>query len=349
MKSELIEELCQGRGLSVSSYAELISSCTERIAAELADIAVRECSRVYGNAIYTRGLIEFTNHCKNDCFYCGLRAGNVECRRYRLSRRTIVKCADRGYDSGIRTFVLQGGEDPALTDKTLCNIVYDLKWTHPDCAVTVSVGERSRESYRELRAAGADRYLLRHETARPEHYRRLHPRSMSYDVRMRCLSDLRELGFVVGAGFMVGSPYQTPRELATDLKFIEEFKPDMCGIGPFVPHHATPFARFAGGTAELTCFILSMIRIICPSILLPATTALESIEADGYERGILSGANVVMPNLTPENVRDNYEIYDGKTSMDGGSAESLRMLGERMLAIGKRVVVDRGDPLSEVA
>ena len=341
---DLIEKLCAQRSLEVDEYAELVANRTEDAARVLARHAFDECERVYGDAVFSRGLIEFTNYCANDCLYCGIRRSNAECRRYRLTDGQIAACADDGYALGFRTFVLQGGEDPRATDEWLCRIVRSLKQKHPDCAVTLSVGERSRESYARLREAGADRYLLRHETASPEHYRRLHPRSMSYENRMRCLDDLRDLGYAVGVGFMVGSPFQTPADLAADLKFIERFKPEMCGIGPFVPHHATPFADFAGGTVELTCFLLSIIRTIQPNVLLPATTALGTIDVEGREKGILSGANVVMPNLSPVEVRADYELYDNKICTGDEAAECAGCLGTRMLAIGRRLVVDRGDP-----
>lgn len=340
----LIDQLAEEHALSLEGYEQLIAGRTPESAIRLADLARAECERVYGDVVYTRGLIEFTNYCKNDCLYCGIRSGNSECRRYRLTVEQIMQCADEGYDLGFRTFVLQGGEDPVTTDEWLGAVVGMLKRAHPDCAVTLSVGERSRQSYARLREAGADRYLLRHETASPSHYRKLHPRSMSYDNRMRCLQDLRDLGYTVGVGFMVGSPFQTAADLAADLKFIEGFKPEMCGIGPFVPHHATPFSGFKGGTVELTCYLLSIIRLIQPNILLPATTALGTIDPEGRERGILSGANVVMPNLSPVEVRADYELYDNKICTGEEAAECRGCLGARMISIGRRLAVDRGDP-----
>ena len=249
-----------------------------------------------------------------------------------------------GYELGFRTFVLQGGEDMWFSDERLCAIVASIRERHPDCAITLSMGERSRESYARLRQAGADRYLLRHETADPEHYALLHPAAMSFDNRMRCLHDLRELGYAVGVGMMVGSPYQTPRHLAEDLAFIDRFKPEMCGIGPFIPHHATPFADRPAGTLEQTCYLLSIIRLIHPSVLLPATTALGTIDPMGREKGVLAGANVVMPNLSPADVRQKYLLYDGKICMGDEAAECRRCLDLRMERIGYHVVVDRGDP-----
>ena len=283
-------------------------------------------------------MIEISNICRNDCLYCGIRRSNTNCERYRLTPAEIVACADEGYELGFKTFVLQGGEDPFFSDEVLGGVVREIKSRHPYCAVTLSMGERSRESYKFLRACGADRYLLRHETADREHYAKLHPESMSFDNRMRCLRELRELGYQVGCGFMVGSPFQTERNLAQDLKFIEDFKPDMCGIGPFIPHKDTPFRDATAGTAELTCYLLSIIRLIYPSVLLPATTALGTIHPTGRELGIMSGANVVMPNLSPVNVRKKYELYDNKICTGEESAQCRDCLSNRMRKIGYELV-----------
>ena len=290
-----------------------------------------------------RGLIEISNICKNDCLYCGIRRGNARCERYRLSPEEILRCGEMGYHMGFRTFVLQGGEDPFFTDQVLCGLVEAMKQAHPDCAVTLSMGERSRESYQKLREAGADRYLLRHETANRAHYEKLHPAEMSFENRMRCLRGLKELGYQVGCGFMVGSPGQTSETLAEDLKFIEDFKPDMCGVGPFVPHKDTPFRDHPAGTLEQTCYLLSIIRLIHPPVLLPATTALGTIHPEGRELGILAGANVVMPNLSPENVRGKYELYNNKLNTGAEAAQGLAALKERMGRIGYQVATDRGD------
>ena len=290
-----------------------------------------------------RGLIEISSFCKNDCLYCGIRRSNREAQRYRLTAEEILACCDEGYELGFRTFVLQGGEDGYFTDDILCGLIADIKTAHPDCAVTLSLGERGYESFRRLRAAGADRYLLRHETADRKHYGRLHPAEMSWEHRLRCLYELRELGYQVGCGFMVGSPYQTAQTLAKDLKFIEEFKPEMCGIGPFVPHHATRFADDAPGTVELTCFLLSVLRIIHPPMLIPSTTALGTVDPLGREKGIQAGANVVMPNLSPVKVRKKYELYDNKICTGEESAQCRSCLSQRMLSIGYRVVAARGD------
>ena len=259
MIATLVAKLVSEHTLSLDEYAALIDARTSALADELAGRARETCEAAYGDAVFARGLIEFTNVCKNDCYYCGIRRSNRACERYRLAPEQILACADAGWQAGFRTFVLQGGEDPAATDEWLAGVVADLKAAYPGCAVTLSVGERSRESYRHLRAAGADRYLLRHETATAAHYRQLHPAAMTLQRRMACLSDLREAGFAVGAGFMVGSPFQTTEHLAADLAFIQEFRPEMCGIGPFVPHRDTPFAAEAPGTVELTCYLLSLV------------------------------------------------------------------------------------------
>ena len=341
---KLIDELQRTRSLPLEGYEHLVAHCDDDVAAEAARRADRVRRAVYGTAVFTRGLIEISNYCKNDCLYCGIRRSNRQCTRYRLAPEQIMECTEAGYGLGFRTFVLQGGEDAWFTDKRLCAIVGAIKDAHPDCAVTLSLGERSRESYRALRDAGADRYLLRHETADPDHYGRLHPRQMSWERRMRCLHDLRDAGFTVGCGFMVGSPFQTPAHLAVDLKFIERFEPDMCGIGPFIPHHATPFAGEPGGTVAMTCFLLSLMRLIQPNLLIPATTALGTAEPYGREKGIRAGANVVMPNLSPVEVRGHYDLYDNKISTGVEAAECRADLDARMRAIGYELVVDRGDP-----
>ncbi|MBR3561418.1 MAG: [Oscillospiraceae bacterium] len=343
MINALVDKLCAQHSLEEAEYARLIERRTDETASRLAQRADAVRRDIYGNAVFVRGLIEISNICKNDCLYCGIRRSNANCSRYRLTPEEILDCADEGYALGFRTFVLQGGEDAWFTDERLCALLTALKARHPDCAVTLSLGERSRASYAALRAAGADRYLLRHETADRAHYETLHPAEMSYDNRMRCLRDLRELGYQVGCGFMVGSPYQTAAELAKDLKFIETFRPDMCGIGPFVPHHDTPFCGESAGTVELTCFLLSVIRLIYPPVLLPATTALGTIDPRGREKGILAGANVVMPNLSPVSVRKKYELYDNKICTGEESAQCKNCLNDRMRSIGYEIVTDRGD------
>jgi biotin synthase len=340
---KLIDKLEQQGGLTLDEYVNLIDWRDEDAAAELARRAVRIRKEIYGTDIYVRGLIEISNICKNDCYYCGIRRGNTGCDRYRLTPDEIMECVGEGYKLGFRTFVMQGGEDAWYTDDRLCWIINDIKERHPDCAVTLSLGERSAESYRRLRDAGADRYLLRHETADRAHYGRLHPADMSFEHRMECLTELKKLGYQTGCGFMVGSPYQTTACIAKDLRFIEEFKPHMCGIGPFIPHKDTPFRDMTAGTLELTCFLLSVIRLIHPQVLLPATTALGTIHPEGRELGILAGANVVMPNLSPAAVRNKYELYDNKLNTGCESAQHLEDLKKRMEAIGYHVLSVRGD------
>ena len=340
---DIISRLAKDHSLTLEEYELLISERTDEAADELRRLAVETRKKHYGNSVYIRGLIEISNICKHDCLYCGIRRSNKDCERYRLTKEQILSCCDEGYALGFRTFVMQGGEDAYFTDERLCDIVSAIKGKYPDCAVTLSMGERSRESYESLYAAGADRYLLRHETATAEHYGKLHPSEMRFEERMQCLRDLKDIGFQTGCGFMVGSPYQTYADIARDLKFIEEFKPQMCGIGPFIPHKATPFASFSAGTVELTCYLLSIVRLICPTVLLPATTALGSIEEGGRERGILSGANVVMPNLSPVDNRRKYELYDNKLYSNAESAQAKAELEKRIKSIGYEVVEARGD------
>ncbi len=339
--NDLIEKLYNKNTLTLEEYEYLISRRTNETADKLAELARERARSIYGNKIYIRGLIEISNICKNDCLYCGIRRSNTKAERYRLTKEEILACCEEGYPLGFRTFVMQGGEDGYFTDEVLCDIISEIKHRYPDVAVTLSMGERSYDSYKALKAAGADRYLLRHETADPCHYGMLHPKEMSYEVRMKCLRDLRELGYQVGCGFMVGSPYQSVHNIAKDLKFIEEFKPDMCGIGPFIPHRDTPFNDRPAGSAELTCYLLSVIRLIHPSVLLPATTALGSIDTEGRQKGILSGANVVMPNLSPQNTRGKYELYNNKLYSGAESAQALDQLKKLISDIGYEIVVSR--------
>ena len=339
----LIDKLERQRSLSTAEYQALIDNRTPALAEELAKRAVKARQAVYGNTVYIRGLIEISNYCKNDCLYCGIRRSNRNCSRYRLSEEDILACCEEGYALGFRTFVMQGGEDGYYTDERLVALIREIKSRFPDCAVTLSLGERSRDSYQRLFDAGADRYLLRHETATDSHYATLHPKELTLANRLRCLQDLKEIGYQTGCGFMVGSPNQTSAHLAADLKFIEEFSPAMCGIGPFIPQDDTPFRNEKAGTVELTCYLLSILRLIKPTLLLPSTTALGSIDPMGREKGILAGANVVMPNLSPPNVRKKYQLYNNKVSDGAESAQSKQALIERMSAIGYEIVTARGD------
>ena len=343
----LIDKLKESRSLHLSEYKELIEGYSKESASYAAALALAEKKRVYGNGVFIRGLIEISNICKNDCYYCGIRKSNRSCSRYRLCEDEILDCCRHGYSLGFRTFVLQGGEDGYFTDGVLVPLIKEIKKRYPDCALTLSLGERSRESYEALYRAGADRYLLRHETATAEHYRLLHPESLSLENRMRCLRDLKEIGYQVGCGFMVGSPGQTAEHLARDLKFIEEFSPHMCGIGPFIPHKDTQYKNEKAGSVELSCYLLSLIRLIKPEILLPATTALGTLRENGREMGILAGANVVMPNLSPEDAKAKYTLYDNKLTKGAESAEALDELRRRVAAVGAEIVCARGDMASQ--
>ena len=309
---------------------------------ELYAKACRVRDEVYGRKVFMRGLIEISNHCKNNCLYCGIRR-EASVQRYRLTKEDILACCQEGHRLGFRTFVLQGGEDGWYTDELMCDIVSSIRRAYPDCAITLSLGERGRESFRRLREAGADRYLLRHETADCDHYAKLHPAEMSFDYRMQCLHDLRDLGFQVGAGFMVGSPHQTLETIKKDLKFIEEFRPEMVGIGPFIPAAGTPFEKEPAGSVELTIRLLAIIRILHPHVLLPATSALGTMHPTGRERAVNAGANVVMPNLSPQETRAPYAIYNNKLSTGSEAAESAADIRARMKAIGYEVPTDRGD------
>jgi len=339
----LIDKLNIEKQLSTEEYRMLLNGYSKQLAEYAAEKAVEIRKQIYGNKVFIRGLIEISNICKNDCYYCGIRKSNPKCERYRLTKEEILDCCENGYGLGFRTFVMQGGEDGYFTDEILCDIVSDIRTKYPDCAITLSMGERQKVSYQRLYQAGANRYLLRQETGDKEHYEKLHPAQMSYENRMRCLQDLKEIGYQTGCGFMVGSPYQTTETLAKDLKFIETFQPQMCGIGPFIPQKDTKFAKESAGSVEMTCFLLSLIRLIIPTVLLPATTALGTLDEWGREKGILSGANVVMPNLSPGNVRKKYLLYDNKANTGQEAAEGVELLKKRMRDIGYEVVCDRGD------
>ncbi|NLK45350.1 MAG: [FeFe] hydrogenase H-cluster radical SAM maturase HydE [Treponema sp.] len=339
----LIDKLEKENHLTTEEYAFLIENQTETIASYAAEKAVKAREKIYGKSIYVRALIEISNICKNNCFYCGIRVENKSCRRYRLSADEIFDCASEAYKLGFRTFVLQGGEDAFFNDDFLCNLVEKLKINFSDAAVTLSLGERTKDSYKRLFDAGTDRYLLRHETADREHYQKLHPKEMSFDNRMECIQNLKEIGYQVGIGFMVGSPFQTDLLIAKDLKFIETFKPAMCGIGPFIAHHATPFANKSNGTVAKTTFLLSLIRLIRPNILLPATTALGSVMNEGREKGILSGANIIMPNMTPKKNRKDYEIYDNKISTGLESAQNIQELIDSIAKTKCMIDFSKGD------
>lgn len=339
---DLLDKLNETHFLTAEEYGTLVINADRELADRAAQMARNASSSVYGNKVFIRGLIEFSNCCHNNCFYCGLRRSNVTVFRYRLDPEKIYEICSRGYDLGFRTFVLQGGEDLYYDDARLCRIVSGIKKKFPDCAVTLSVGERSEESYRALKEAGADRYLLRQETADAEHYGKIHPAQMSFENRMACLENLKKLGFETGAGFMVGTPYETVECLAKNLFFIQQFKPHMCGIGPFIPHRKTPFADAPAGFVSHVLFSMSLVRIACPDILLPATTALSTLDKHGIENGILAGANVIMPNLTPAFERGKYELYDNKVKDGIHGFEKLEELKALVKFIGYEIVCARG-------
>ena len=342
----MIDKFLELHTLSKSEYLELLQYWeNEEVVKRLRTEAVRLRKQYYGDKVFTRGLIEFTNYCKNNCYYCGIRNGNRHVDRYRLTEDEILECCQTGYELGYHTFVLQGGEDPYYHDERMEHIIRAVKNQFPDCALTLSLGEKSYESYRRFREAGADRYLLRHETADETLYRSLHPSSMSLKARKQCLFDLKELGYQVGAGFMVGAPGQTLEHLAEDLVFLQELQPQMIGIGPFVPHHDTIYAEEKAGSVELTLFLLSVIRIMFPKVLLPATTALGTMDPRGREKGLAAGANVVMPNLSPVKNRKLYELYVNKICTGEEAAECRGCLGRRVASAGYRLVEDRGDAL----
>lgn len=342
---ELVDRLYDTHHLEKQEYATLIDN-RDSIKEYLFSLSSKVREEHYGKDVYLRGLIEFTSYCRNNCYYCGIRAGNKNAERYRLTKEQILECCDTGYELDFRTFVLQGGEDPYYTDDMICDIIKEIKARYPDCAVTLSIGEKEEESYRRFYEAGADRYLLRHETADSEHYSRLHPSSLTAQKRQECLFILKRIGFQTGAGFMVGSPYQTTENLADDLLFIEKLKPEMVGIGPFIPHRATPFADMPQGTAELTIFMVALVRLILPEALLPATTALGTILPNGRELALKAGANVVMPNLSPTDVRSKYLLYDNKICTGDESAQCRACLENRVLSAGYKVVKSRGDHAS---
>ena len=340
---ELIDRLHKEHTLTKGEFITLIKERDEENASYLASLAREEAVKIYGNGVFPRGLVEFTNYCKNNCYYCGIQGSNQHANRYRLSKDEILSACENGYQLGYRSFVLQGGEDPHYSDDVMVPIVSEIRKRYQDCAITLSLGERSKESYQKLYDAGADRYLLRHEAATPELYQKLHPESLSLEHRIQCLWNLKEIGYAVGTGFMVGAPYQTVENLVDDLLFIQKLDPQMVGIGPFVPHHDTKFKDYPSGTVELTTYLTSILRLMNPHLLLPATTALGTIDPRVREKGILAGANVVMPNLSPVAVRKDYSLYDNKICTGEEAAECAGCLGRRLASIDYELVFTRGD------
>ncbi len=341
--NKLIDKLEREHDLTDEEFAALID-CEDENAQEVLFSRARAVrDQRYGRKVYIRGLIEYSNFCKNDCLYCGIRRGNINAQRYRLTKDEIMECCETGYALGFRTFVLQGGEDAWFNDERMVDIVKTIRAGYPDCAITLSLGERSRESYQKLYDAGANRYLLRHETADAAHYSRLHPAELTLDHRMQCLRDLKAIGFQTGCGMMIGSPWQKTEHLVKDLRFIQDLKPEMVGMGPFIPHHDTCFAGEPAGSVQKTLRLLAIVRLMMPAVLLPATTALGTLDGDGRAKGMNAGCNVVMPNLSPKDYRAKYLLYDNKIATGDEAAESLLSLKDHMEAAGYEVVTDRGD------
>lgn len=344
---DLILKLEKENRLTKAEWMRLIDGRTTKLAEFLFERARKVRHAHYGRKVYIRGLIEFSNYCKNDCYYCGIRKSNRCLSRYRLTKEEILSCCREGYGLGFRTFVLQGGEDLWFTQERMTELIRSIRREFPDCAITLSVGEREKDEYQAYFDAGADRFLLRHETANEEHYRYLHPKELSLQHRKECLWNLRRIGYQVGSGIMVGSPAQKTEHLAEDMLFLQELQPHMVGIGPFIPHKDTPFREETAGTLELTLFLLGLVRLMLPKTLIPATTALSTIHPDGRKMGILAGANVVMPNLSPRENRKLYNLYDNKRCMGDEAAEGLALLRAEMEEIGYTVVTARGDTLMQ--
>ena len=338
---KIVDKLSRTGQLSDSELFELLSSSAEDEG--LFSEADKVRRRVYGDEVYLRGLIEFTNYCKNNCYYCGIRRDNRKAVRYRLSKDEILYCCEEGHALGYRTFVLQGGEDPHYTDDKICELVSAIRERFRDCAITLSIGEKSRESYQCYFDAGANRYLLRHETADAAHYAKLHPESMRSDNRKRCLYDLKDIGYQVGTGIMVGSPFQTVQNIISDIRFMQELQPDMIGIGPYITHQDTPFRKEKSGSLEMTLRLIAVLRLLFPYALIPATTALGTIDAQGREKGLKAGANVVMPNLSPVSAHNKYELYENKICTGEESAQCRGCLERRVSSVGYRIVTSRGD------
>lgn len=340
---KIIDTLCSTHDITKDDLNYLLTNITKEEAEILHEKARLISQETFSNKVFIRGLIELTNYCKNDCLYCGLRASNTNCNRYRLTLEQILTSCKTGNDIGFKTFVLQGGEDPFFTDEKLVEIVSNIRSRYPDSAITLSLGERSEPSYRKLFEAGANRFLLRHETATSSHYAKLHPSKMKLESRLECLNRLKEIGYQVGTGFMVGSPHQTIDNIVDDILFIKNFQPQMIGVGPFIPHHDTPFADEPAGSVTMTVNILAILRLLLPTALIPATTALGTLDSDGREKGILAGANVIMPNLSPVDVRKKYELYNNKLCTGDETAEAVKSLNARLNKIGYEITKARGD------
>ncbi len=339
---ERIDRLAQNHILPREELLDLIQNISEADKAYLFEKSLEAKETFYDKSVFMRGLIEISSYCAQNCTYCGIRRDNENAERYRLSVDEILGCCDEGYRLGYRTFVLQGGEDPYYTDERLLELIHAVKGKYDDIAITLSLGERSYDSYKVLKAAGADRYLLRHETASRALYESLHP-DMSFDNRRQCLKDLKTLGFQVGAGFMVGLPGQTADDLVEDLMFLKELEPHMVGIGPFIPHSETPIGHNPGGTVDQTLLMISLVRLILPMTLLPSTTALGTIDEKGREKALKVGANVIMPNLSPTDVRAKYALYENKICTGDEAAHCRACIEGRINSVGFYVDMSKGD------
>lgn len=338
----LIDKLVETQALTSNEMLELLENIDEESKQYLIKCADQVRITQYGNKVFMRGLVEISSYCKQHCIYCGIRSENKLADRYRLTEDQIMSACEEGYRLGYRTYVLQGGEDDYFSDDRVVSMVKRIKDKYPDTRVTLSLGEKTKESYQKYFDAGADRYLLRHETASKSLYDKLHPQ-MSFENRIACLYTLREIGYQVGAGFMVGIPWQTLSDLVMDLQFLKELKPHMVGIGPFMPHKDTPLRHFEAGTVEMTEILLAIIRLLLPDVLLPATTSLGSVNTKGRERGLKAGANVVMPNLSPTEVREKYALYDGKICTGDEAAHCRKCIEGRINSVGYQVDMSIGD------
>ena len=342
---ELVERLVVNRRLDNESLRALLTECTTdaNVLQLLRDCADRTAREQFGLGIYIRGLIEVSSYCRCDCLYCGLRRSNRSAERYRLTHDEIMACCREGYKLGFRTFVLQGGEDGTHTDRWLVELVRDIRQSYPNVAITLSLGERSEESYRALYEAGANRYLLRHEAANADLYDALHPTAKGLKNRLECLEALKRIGYQVGMGMMIGVKGQTIDDIVEDLQLIGRMQPQMVGIGPFMPHSSTPLGGEPAGDLRLTLAAVAITRLMLPSALIPSTTALATLSPAGRLEGILSGANVVMPNLSPSDIRAKYAIYENKASWGKEAAEGLAALDEELKTIGYHIDYSRGD------
>lgn len=330
----MIERLLKNKTLEDKEFEFLLTTTDETLVSQLKAEARKASLQNFGNIIFARGLIEISNICRNNCLYCGIRAGNTEAERYRLTQDEIIECCKTGAALGFETYVLQGGEDPIHTTEWVETLIKRIKTLYPEKAITLSLGERTESDYQRWFDAGADRYLLRHETADKAHYSKLHPDKMSFDNRIACLRTLKRIGYETGTGMMVGSPYQTTRNLIEDLRFIEALQPEMIGIGPFIHHNQTPFCNFADGSVETTLRLIAILRLMHPRANIPATTSLGTLSEEGRTLGIFAGANVVMPNLSPQKDRAKYSLYNNKIHTDLEAAESRKLLEKQLEDIG---------------